>query len=178
MRIDKFLAVTLIMLASLACGPTINTAPQNYKIANQNVTFAPPPEDSWTKQQVDNSILVRYVNKNNEQKFFSVASVDMKEITSWSENPEKTKTVVRDLQNQIMKRSGGNILKQRQVKLGGEDALQLIYTYNEGSTPTWGCQLYAFHQKKLWCLACSAPETDKAEAEAIINHVVKTFVFN
>ncbi|MBQ7529627.1 hypothetical protein IJT10_06965 [bacterium] len=178
MKTNKILAATLVILASIACGPTINTTPQNYQIANQSVTFAPPPEDSWSKQKVDNSILVRYVNKNNDQKFLSIASVDMKEITSWSENPEKTKRTVRDLQDQILKRSDGHILKQKQIKLGGEDALQLIYTYNEGTIPTWGCQIYAFHKKKLWCLACSSPDAERDEAEAIIEHVVKTFKFN
>ena len=178
MKTNKILAATLVILASVACGPTINTTPQNYQIASQSVTFAPPPEENWIKQNVDNSILVRYIGKNNDKKFLSVASVDMREITSWSDDPEKTKTVVRDLQNQIMKRSDGNILKQRQVKLSGEDALELTYTYNEGTIPTWGCQLYAFHQKKLWCITCSAPESEKDEAEAVIKHVVKTFKFN
>ena len=99
-------------------------------------------------------------------------------MTSWSENPEATAELTRKFQNQILKRSESEIIKQKEVKLDGEIALQLTYTYLEGTTKVWGQQLYAFHDKLLWNIACSSSQANQAEAEAAFKHVVKTFKFN
>lgn len=183
--IIKLSAALLLVTGLWACGPDIKTAPQDFQLAGQKIVFAPPP-DTWNRQ--DNKAekadpksgepaVLRYISKADPDQFVSVASVSFGDMTGWSQDPKKTEEVVRSLQNQILKRSEAKILKQEQTTLSGEDALQLTYTYLEGTTRTWGSQVYAFHDKKLWNISCSCAEKSQSETEAVLKHILKTFKF-
>ncbi len=177
-------AAVVCLLCAVGCsGPQISTQPQNYKINAKSVTFAPPPAEIWRQQKdaqeaKEGEQVVRYTAIKDPEQFVSVTSVNLGTMTSWSENPEATAELTRKFQNQILKRSESKILKQKEVKLDGEIALQLTYTYLEGTTEVWGQQLYAFHNKLLWNIACSSSKSNQGEAEAAFKHVVDTFKFN
>ncbi|MGM9999107.1 MAG: PsbP-related protein [Candidatus Bruticola sp.] len=187
MHIKKFFiksTALLCLLCALGCSDSkISTQPQTYQINAQKVTFAPPPAEIWHKQpgaaqDKEGEQVVRYIAIKDPEQFISVTSVNLGSMTSWGDNLEATVDLTRKFQNQILKRSESKILQQKEVKLDGEVALQLTYTYLEGTNKVWGQQLYAFHNKLLWNIACSSSQTNKNEAEAAFKHVVKTFKFN
>ena len=189
--IIKFSAVLLLVTSLWACGPSIKTEPQDFQLAGQKIVFAPPP-DTWVCQdnksenaakdkkadsQSGEPAVLRYISKSDPDQFVSIASLSFGDMTGWSQDPKKTEEVVRSLQNQILKRSEAKILRQEQTTLNGEDALQLTYTYLEGTTKVWGSQVYAFHNKKLWNISSSCAEKSHGETEAVLKHILKTFEF-
>ncbi|MGM9991883.1 MAG: PsbP-related protein [Candidatus Bruticola sp.] len=179
----KSLAALCLIFAFGCSDSKIATQPQTYQINAQKVTFAPPPSEIWHKQESpsqnkEGEQVVRYTAIKDPEQFISVTSVNLGSMTSWSEDPNATAELTRKFQNQILKRSESEILKQKEVKLDGEIALQLTYTYLEGTNKVWGQQLYAFHNKLLWNIACSSSQTNKSEAEEAFKHVVKTFKFD
>ncbi|MBQ7502393.1 hypothetical protein IJT93_06730 [bacterium] len=184
-RIVSFTAAVLLFTSLSACGPSITTAPRDFQLGEQKIVLAPPP-DNWECQnskpekiesKSGEPAVLRYISKADPGQFISVASVSFGDMTGWSQDPKKTEEVVRGFQNQILKRSEAQILAQKQISLSGEDALQLTYTYLEGTTKVWGSQVYAFHEKKLWNISCSCAEKNRSETEAVLKHVLKTFEF-
>lgn len=179
----------LCLAGAVGCngGPAIDTQPQDFKISGKTAQFAPPPAENWKDESVasdpkakdtkGDKLLVRYVNNSSDAKFLSVTAVDLGTMTSWAEDPKATADLTRKFQDQILKRSDSKIIKQKQITLDGETALQLTYSYLEGTTKLWGSQIYVFHDKLLWNISISSPEEDHAEAEAVFKHTIDTFKF-
>ncbi len=174
--------MTVFTLAACLCGAlgcSNNLPTQTYDLGQQKVVFAAPPSENWQQDKVknikDEPAVVRYSAVKDPNQFIVVSSTDMGGMTSWTDK-SATEDLTRKLQNNIMKRSEAEI-RQRETKLGGETALQLTFTYLEGTTRVWGSQVYAFHNKLLWNVSCSCPESERNGTEKTFNNILSTFEF-
>ena len=176
------------MLFLSACQAKVAMAPpETFDISGQSVTFAPPP-DSWGSKNIasippeDNAgnktpdTVISYTPKMPNSSLTISGLVNWPQA-SWEEDQEATNSFTRQVQNQILKRSQGEIVKQRQTKLGGETALELEVRFNEATTLMHGKQIYAIHNKTLMVVSLNVPEDKWKENASVYDQLVKSWQF-
>ena len=205
MRLSRILVLALASLSLLtalsACSSAPSTPPEKFTLAGQAVEFSPPPA-AWSKstQQIPKSWdlanqaagpdapaarKVRELPGGDLVRFtppwpdghLTVSALAGWELKSWAEDPEKTRAHVEHLQSQVLKRTGGQILKQSETKLGGEVALRLDFRYMEGPVEMKGAQVHALHQGVYWSLGLLGPAEHHGEALPLFNALVDSFKF-
>ncbi|MDO5297000.1 MAG: hypothetical protein Q4F00_10320 [bacterium] len=187
------LGVTLCLAAMLflsACQAKVTMAPpETFDISGQKITFAPPP-DSWGSKTIA-SIPPENSGSNSKtpetvvsfKPDFPNSSLTVSGLVnwpqaSWDENQEETNKFTEQVQNQILKRSQGEIVKQRQTKLDNEIALELEVRYMDATTPMHGKQIYAIHNKTLMVISLNVPEDKWNENASVYDQLVKSWKFN
>ena len=162
--------------------------PETFDISGQKITFSPPP-DTWGNKNV--ASLPQEGNTKNktpdtvisfvpELPYSSLTISGMTDWpqASWEENQEATNEFTQQVQNQVLKRSKGEIIKQRQTKLGGETALELEVRYTEATTPMHGKQIYAIHNKTMMIVSLNVPEEKWNDNASVYEQLVKSWKFN
>lgn len=188
MKLAKLIGIALgVLLLATACSSyDITTTPESYKLSGQRVSFCPPPA-TWTKytQELPRRSAPANTATDTVLRFspgwpdghITITALGNWEVSSWEENPEKTKELVRTLQDQILKRDNAKITKQSETKLAGITALRLDFTYKEGPSAVMGSQVYAVRNKTFWSLSMLAPEVNYKEGLAVFDNLVDTFKF-
>ncbi len=191
MRIPTFLVLALAALLALsACTSSPGGTPEKFTLAGQSVEFA-PPATPWTRDVQElpaatapspgtgsgsGGTVIRF-KPSWPDSHLTVSALANWSMKSWAEDPEKTKAHVEHLQTQIVKREEGQITRQSQVKLGGEDALRLEFQYKEGVRMMKGLQVHAIHQGAYWTVALLCPEENFKEGAAAFEALVDSFKF-
>ena len=189
MKLARIGAICMIA-ASLflsACQPQAAMAPpETFEISSQQVTFTPPAE-SWGEKKI-----ASLPHDGNDQKTpdtvvsfippipnssLTVSGMGNWPQSSWEENQEATNDFTRQIQTNILKRSQGEIIKQRTAHLDGEPALELEVRYLEATTLMHGKQLYAIHNKTMWVIALNVPEDKWKEHASIYDQLIDSWKF-
>lgn len=202
MRIPRLLILALGALLILpACSSSPATPPEKFTLAGQAVEFSPPPA-TWSKttQEVPRSwdiapsatapqkpedLKTRELPGGDVVRFtpswpdglLTVSALADWTMKSWAEDPEKTKAHVEHLQDQVLKRTDGKILRQVESKLGGETALRMEFRYMDGTREMKGVQVHALHQGAYWSVALLCPADHYREGVSVFDVLVDSFKF-
>lgn len=185
------LALSLLLGLAACSSKTTESIPKSSTLSGIKVHYSAPPSASWTEsvqqlpratasaspvanQQTDT--LIRYT-PTWANSFLTISALGNWEFASWEEDPEKTNDLVRSLQDQILKRTDGKIVEQKQTTLGKETALLLNFTYLEATTPMHGMQVFAIHDKTFISIALTCPEANYKDSEPVFNTIMTSFRF-
>lgn len=202
MRFRNFLATALLALLALtSCSSAPSTPAETFTLAGQKARFSPPPS-TWSKSALEipkEFELAPVPGSSPDQpqlKPKELAGGDLLRFTppwggghltvsairdwameSWAKDPEKTKAHVEQLQSQVLKRSGGQILSQGEGKLGGETAFRMEFQFTDGTKPMKGVQVHAIHKGVYWSIVLISPSERYGEAAPVFQAMVEGFEF-
>ena len=181
------LLAALLLLVGCQKAATMSP-PEQFEMAGQKVTFAPPPE-SWGNKKVT---AMPHEGAQKDSHPDTVVSYDPAwdgasltisglsgwQQDSWEADQEATNAFTRQIQDQVLKRTNGEIVNQRQSTLGDEPALELEVRYQEASKMMHGKQIYAIHNHAMWIVSLNVPEEHWRESNSVYSQLVASWKFN
>lgn len=177
-----------VLLLLCACQKSVEMGPlETFDMAGQKISFTPPldswgerqitsiPQDENAKNQASNTVIS--FSPHMPGSGLSISGLPNWSQESWEADQKATDDFTRQIQDQILKRSNGKIIKQRQTELGGAAALELEVSYSEGTQDMHGKQIYAIHNKTMWIVAMNVPEANWKDNAQIYEQIVSSWKF-
>ncbi len=183
------LCLAAVLLLLVGCQQKAEVAPpETFNAAGQRITFSPPIEswgtkkitamphaDATDKKEVPDTVIS--FEPNLPHSSLTISGLSNWPQESWEADQEATNEFTRQVQDQALKRTQGEIVKQRETKLEDEIALELEVKYTDATVPMHGKQLYAIHNHAMWIISLNVPEENWSENASIYDQIVKSWHF-